>query len=384
MKHRTGISKKVAVAMTLAASLTTINACGSVSESGSSTPDWSVPIGNKGPLDESKAMSDLCGTKPATIGVVDGLGSNSWSKHVRAEVEDEAGMCSNITLKYVDALGDLSKQNSAISSLNTQGADIILVLPNAGPGEAALPSMRAATQAGVIVSPMMTDPGGEPGVDYFDYVDTYQPHDAALWANWMVEALGPEGGNVVYLGGPAGNSASKLRLDSVKEVFADHPDVELIAAVDTNWDTASTQQAMSGLLAKYPTIDGIIGDSGFAMTGAFRALQVADRPLVPLATIDANVLSCGFSELKKEDPRYELMTTSSRTWAARIAMRKAMAQLQGLEDDEPSLVLSDPFEDTLSSDQALAPENTCIPGVPNDAFPSSQLSSDQLTDLFSQ
>ncbi|WP_432837514.1 substrate-binding domain-containing protein [Dactylosporangium sp. CA-092794] len=345
-----------------------------------------VAVGNSGPVSALVAMDSVCGTKPIKVGLVDGFGTNSWSKIVRAEVEDEAKKCPAVTgVEYVAGRGDLQATLAGITSLTSKGVNVLLVIPDAGPGASHLSALRAAAKAGVTVIPIASDPTGKAGADYFDYVDWDTEYSGEVWARWMVARLGPKGGNIVLLGGPAGNAVSAAELAGIKKVLAGAPQVKLLTEepVTTNWDPAMEQQAMSGLLAKYPQIDGVIGDYGASVAGAIRAFESAGRPLVPIATTDDNELSCGFDALKAKHSGYELATVSSRTWIGRVGLRKGVAVANGKADAEPSLLQLDLYEDSTGTGQgALAPAKACKSGVPNDAPPSSQLSGAQLGALF--
>ncbi|MFD2352297.1 hypothetical protein ACFSTC_28020 [Nonomuraea ferruginea] len=48
------------------------------------------------------------------------------------------------------------------------------------------------------------------------------------------------------------------------------------------------------------------------------------------------------------------MTVSARTWIIRLALRKAVAAHQGIENDEPEIINIPIFEDTL--DETKPPE----------------------------
>jgi ribose transport system substrate-binding protein len=387
-RGRIGAAFTLATVAALAiAGCSTTNKTGSTPGSASSAAAQ-VAVGNSGPVSALVAMDTVCGSTPIKVGLVDGYGTNSWSKIVRAEVEDEAKKCPAVSsVDYVAGRGDLQATLAGITSLTSKGVNVLLVVADAGPGAAHLPALRAATKAGVTVVPIAADPTGKAGSDYFDYVDWDTVNLGEVWAKWMVARLGAKGGNIVLLGGPAGNAVSTAELTGIKKVLAGAPQVKLLTEdpVTTNWDPAMEQQAMSGLLAKYSQIDGIISDYGAAATGAIRAYQSAGRPLVPIATTDDNELSCGFDALKAKNSGYELATVSSRTWIGRVGLRKAVAVANGKADAEPSLLQLDLYEDsTAGASGAILPAKACQSSLPNDAPPSSQLTVAQLGSLFTR
>ncbi len=226
----------------------------------------------------------FCGTKQITLGIHDGFGINAWSQESYAAVRSEAAKCKNV--KQIVGLGggDLQKSISDVNSMVAQGANAIVLIPDFG--QAQLASIQAATAAGVKVVPWGADPGGAPGKDYVTYVDWSSPVAGTMWATWMVKLLDGKG-NVVFLGGPAGNPVTTGQLKSIVKVFAKYPKMKLLTGKTTwpvtNWDPATAQKQMSALLAKYPKIDGIISDYGTDALAATRAFQAANRKLVPIA-----------------------------------------------------------------------------------------------------
>jgi ribose transport system substrate-binding protein len=337
-------------------------------------------VGRIGNVDELVTMDKVCGSKPIRVALVDGFGGNSWRRITRAEYEDEAKKCPNIKeVLYSDGQNNPQKTISDIQSLVAQGVEAIVVFPDAGP--AMLPAIRAAHKAGVAIVAYTASPGGKPGMDYLDFIAPNTPSDGATWAKWVAKTLNGQG-KVVFLGGTPGNLQSQAELEGIKKVFADYPKIELLGGgpVDTNWDPAETQRVVSGLLTRYPEIDAIISDYGGGSVGGIRAFINAKRPLVPWAANDANEFACLWQENKGANPNYQMMTVSSRTWLVRVALRKAVAKAEGVDDPEPSIVNQPVVED--STDPKLPPK--CDSSLPPDAIFSSQLPADKLKAVFAK
>jgi ribose transport system substrate-binding protein len=312
----------------------------------------------------------FCGTKQITLGIHDGFGINAWSQASLAAVRSEAAKCSNVKQIVAIGGGDLQKSISDVNSMVAQGANAIVMIPDFG--QAQLASIQAATAAGVKVVPWGADPGGTPGKDYVAYVDWSSPNAGTMWANWMVKVLKGKG-NVVFLGGPAGNPVTTGQLKSVVAVFAKHKGMKLLTGNSnwpvTNWDPATAQKQMSALLAKYPKIDGIISDYGTDALAATRAIQAANRKLPPIATLDANGLSCLYKKVHASNPGFQLATISSRNWLGRIAARKAIAAAEGLPNGEPSQFALPFFEDTTSASKPAQ----CLASASPDFYASNKL-----------
>ena len=369
------------VAVLAAAGAMALTACGGSagsSDSGDTTP---APGGSAAATTFTMSMEEelasfgkttstaFCGTKPIVLGIQDGFGHNPWSLASMAAVRSEAAKCPNVKEIFEIGEGDLQKSISQINSMVAQGADAIVVIPDFG--KVQLPSLQAATNAGVKVVPWGADAGGTAGKDFVTYVDWSSPDAGTYWAEWMVKALGGKG-NVAFFGGPAGNPVTTGQLKSIVEVFKKNPGMTLLTGDTdwpvTNWDPATAQQVTASLLAKFPKIDGVISDYSDSALASMRAFQTAGRPLVPLATLDSNGLACLY-EKEKAAGEFQLATISSRNWLGRVAARHAIAAAAGITNTEPSTYSLPIIEDTLAGKMP-----TCIPGLPDDAYNSSQIS----------
>ncbi len=374
--------RRLVGALSLAASAALLAACGTATDAGESAAPTASGSGSAGGAVLTISADDeianagktdstaFCGTEPITLAIHDAFGVNAWSQASLAAVRSEAAKCKNVTQVVQIGEGDLQKSISQVNSMVAQGADALVIIPSLG--QAQLASLQAATEAGTKVVPWAADPGGAPGTDYVTYVDWSSPDAGTRWAEWMVKTLGGKG-NVVFLGGPAGNPVTAGQLKSVVEVFAKNPDMKLLTGAEdwpvTNWDPATAQKVMASLLAKYPQIDGIISDYGTDALAATRALEAAGRPLVPIATLEANGLG---SLYEKENPagnaKFQLATISARNWLGRVAARQAIAAAAGVTIDEPSS-----FDLPLTEDSTAGVEPQCDASQGDDFYISNQL-----------
>lgn len=311
-----------------------------------------------------------CGPKQITLSVSDGFGGNNWRRITSGEAKAEASLCPNVTkYLYTDGQGDVQKSISDLNGLAAQGVQAMVVFPDAGP--AMLPAIRAAYQAGSVVVPYRVDPGGKAGTDYNAYISTDFCADAKLMANWLVKAL-PNGGNVVYLGGPAGNSQSTTRSQCLHQVL-DPTNIKLIGQQPfevTNWDPAVTQQVITADLAKFPQIDGWATDFGAAFASSLPAFQQANRKVGVVAAEDSNAFACA-----SQDPTngFPMMTVTSQNWMSRTAVDFAVALATGGTAPASPVVQNEQFEDSLAN----PPKVVCDRSMPTDAIMSSHLTKEE-------
>ena len=332
-----------------------------------------------GPSKEAFDITKLCGTAKIKVGLADGFGGNSWRKITRAELEDEASKCKNITqVIYTDGQANPQKSISDIRSQVAQGVKVLVIFPDAN--KALLPVVKEATAQGVSVVMNIGDVGGVQGKDYVGVVGEDVKAEGRTLGTWMAKALSGKG-NIVMLGGTAGNTYSQYVYDGMAEIMAKNPGMKILekGPVATNWDVGLTQKVVAGLLAKYPQIDGIVSDYGGGSVGGIRAFVAAKRPLVPWAANDDNQFSCSYAQYKPTNPKFQLATVSSRNWTSRTSLRVGLANYNKMTDPEPHTVTLQLFEDSIAGG-ALAPK--CVKSLPPDAIISSHLTIAQLKKLF--
>lgn len=382
LSHRRGVVVPMAALVAVAA--LALSGCSSAAQtagsSSSSTHDY---IGAGADSSAAAALiksagivdnTDWCGTKKITVGVEDGVGVNGWSATSYATVRSELAKCSNVKVLVSAGQGDLSKAIQATNADVSQGVDAIVMIPDFGKSQ--LPSIQAATKAGVKVVTWAADPGGTPGKDYVAYVDWSTPDAGAAWIDWMAKQLG-EKGNLVYLGGPAGNPVSQGTLKGMVSELKKYPEMKLLTGDSdfpaTDWDQSKAQSTMASLIAKYSEIDGVITDDSSSSVGALHAFTASNRKFPIIGTLESNLLACTYQDAKGSHPELQLATISARNWLGRIAARKAVAAAEGLAENDPSTYNLPIYENSVGG---LEPK--CDPSVSPSTFFSNDLSAADL------
>jgi ribose transport system substrate-binding protein len=323
-------------------------ACGSSSSTTTTKSSSSTPVAATNVSAGSRPS--WCGTKPIVLGIQDGGGLNAWSQESLRQVKLEAAKCPSVKKEIVvDAGFDLQKAISGLTGLIAQGANAIVIIPDAG-GPAELPGIREATAHGVKIVPWGSSPGGTPGKDYVTYVDWNTQAAGVTWASWLFKTMGGKG-NVLYLGGPAGNAVDTGVLSGVRQVLKQYPNIHMLTGTTTwpvtNWDPAQAQTVMTGLLSKYPTINGILMGDGQSSASVVKVLEGAGRKIPPIATLEANQLGCLWKSSQGTKNAFQLATISGRNWMGRIAVRKAVAAANGQQDNEKSVISLPLYENSV-------------------------------------
>ena len=312
--------------------------------SAADVPEWCKNIANGIYCAKPAATPpSFCGTKEISVALADGFADNPWRQMTTAAAINEASQCPNVkSWTHTDGQGNTQKAISDLNGLAARGIEAIVVFPDAGP--AMLPAIRDAFKQGSAVVPYRAKVGGKEGVDYSVFVGTDFYQDGKDWGTWMAKALNGKG-NVAYLGGPAGTSQSRERSAGIKDAFKDYPDITWIGQDPfevTNWDSSLVAKVLSGLITKYPQIDGVIADLDVAIvtSGAF---ERAGRELPKVAGEDANAFGCTWKKMHADGAKssFEFTTNSAEPWNVRLAVRWAIASAAGGKVDQP-LVITDP------------------------------------------
>lgn len=316
-------------------------------------------------------IKDFCPKEPMKVAFAKGS-NNSWTTITLAEIRDEAAKCENITeVIFTDAQGNQQQAISDVNGLVAQGVKAIVVQPEFG--QAQLPSLRAAHDAGVGVVTLISNAGGTPGTDYAEAVLEDTDASGRDWAAWLDKTIGE--GTVAFLGGTPGAASSAQFFDGVKKGLAEYPKLKLVSdsVIDTNWDAGQKKRVVSGLLAQHGRIDAFITDYGLPDTGVIDAYKEAGLELPAIATnASGNANGCQWAA-----SNYDYMGLEETTTFGRIALRKAVAAAQGMKNDEPAVVQMPTIIDTTAGKNPK-----CNPSLPADVDLTSSLSTDQLKALF--
>jgi ribose transport system substrate-binding protein len=363
-------------ASALAISALALGACGGSSNgSGSAATAASAPS-------SSGSKPAWCGSKPITLGIQDGGGLNAWSAASLAQVKREVALCPSIKKTIVVNAGfDPQKGTSGIQSMISQGANAIVIIPDSGVC-AELPALRQATQRGIKVATWGASACGTPGKDYLSYSDWDPYSQAKTQTEWLIKQMGGKG-NIMFLGGPAGNLVDQGSVKGVLEVVKQHPGVKVLDNVSakswpvTNWDPAQAQKVAAGLLAKYPKVDGLFDGYGASVQGEIKAFKNAGRKIPPIATVQLNSLSCTYDKAKGTSDAFQLSTVSNRNWIGRLAVRRAVAAVNGINLQQKDIVALPLLEDSTVKGQ----EPKCYQGKSPDYDPSNDMTDQQVDQL---
>jgi ribose transport system substrate-binding protein len=265
-----------------------------------------------------------------TVAYADGFGENVWRRVTAMEYIMQALTYPEIgRIIYTSARGDAAKAIADMRAYIAQDVDVIVMF--ADHGAALLPTVREATEAGILVTVHNgTDVGGEAGVDYVASI----AEDICGLGTAFIQVVaenseGPTG--VVELGGTPGNPLSLAWQACSDAEIAKHEGMELLGVADTNWTQEGTFEAVSSFLAQYDKIDAYVYEYADGFRGAVRAYQAAERDMDMIVALrtDEQGLFCDWEDAA--DPDFRIFYSSGQNYQSRIALTAAMMKLAGGE-----------------------------------------------------
>ena len=190
-----------------------------------------------------------------------------------AAMEDHPAVKSGeVDLTVFDGRYDALVQQEQFETMATQGFDAIIFAPI--DVEAGAAAVQVAHDAGIPVVGSNTRVNSDLLTSYVGSDDTQSGY---MEAKAVLDAIGcDEGGNVVIIEGPIGQSAQIQRLEGNQRALAECPNVNVVEQQTANWSRAEAQTLMENWLTAYPDgIDGVIGQNDEMALGAIEAIKAA-------------------------------------------------------------------------------------------------------------
>ena len=268
------------------------------------------------------------------VAMADGFGENVWRQITHMEFVMQALTYPEVSkIIYTTARGDATQAIADMRSLVAQGVDVIVTFPDAG--EALLPTVREATEAGITVVPYISAVGGTAGEDYLGLVAEDLCDLGKQFVGYIADNHSGEAAKVVELGGTPGNGLSAT-WQKCAEDAAPAANVEILGKADTNWTQEGTFEAMSGFLSQHDDINGVMYEYADGFRGALRAYESMGQPIDLTLTLrtDEQGLFCDWEAMN--DPNFKIFYSSGGSFQSRIALTAAMMKRAG--EDVPTLV----------------------------------------------
>ena len=290
-----------------------------------------------------------------TVAYIEQFGENVYRQMSKMEFILQALTYHEVgRIVYSSAHVDFNKAFADWKAAIAQGVDVIVTYPDFG--DAMIPVMKQATDAGIPVATYAWGYVSDPGKNYLTVVGEDTCVTGKTWAYTMNNRV--KSGKIAFLGGFAGNPLSEGWQKCEEPAL--RPSIDLVAKEPTNWDPSKVQQVVAGILAKNPDIKGWSYEYGLGMgQGGYAAYKAAGIPFNTVLTLrtDDVGMGCLFNQL--QNPKLEMYYTSSFNSHIRVALTAGMMKLKGAKIP-PRIVF--PIE--LQNQRV---RDSCVKGYPMEA-----------------
>jgi len=260
---------------------------------------------------------------PYRIALDNGFIGNTWRiqmiKTAKAYVEQPSVKALLKEFKVVSTGEDLPAQIAAANNFIDAGYDAVIV--NALNPTAFAPVVKRAKQAGVVLLSFDNVIESQDAIT----VNVDQVELGRLAARWLLQQVKSDGGKLLEVRGPAGNSVDRDRHKGFREVLGAAGKKFEVFEVVGKWDDGTAQKVTADAIAIHKRFDGIYAQGG--STGTVRALIDSGHPLIPISAETEN----GYRKLCAKYAAKGLYCSSAGTGPAQVAVtiKAAIAALQG-------------------------------------------------------
>ncbi len=295
------------------------------------------------------------GTKgKLTVAYIEQFGENVYRQISKMEFILQALTYPDVgKIIYRSAHSDLNQGIADFKAAIAQHVSLIVSYPDFG--DAMLPVMKEATDAGIPVATYAWGYVTGPGTNYLTVVGEDTCALGKVYAYVMNTQV--KSGNIAFLGGFPGNPLSLGWQTCERPAL--NPNIHVVATEPTNWDPSKVQQVVAGILAKYPDIKGWSYEYGLGMAqGAFAAYQAAGLPFNAVLTLRTDDVGMGCAFDKLNNPKLQMYYYTGGNSQIRVAFTAAMMKLKGAKIP-PTIV----FPIQLQNQRV---RDSCVKGYPQE------------------
>ncbi len=290
-----------------------------------------------------------------TVAYIEQFGENVYRQMSKMEFILQALTYPQVgKIIYKSAHSDLNQGIADFKAAIAQKVSLIVTYPDYG--DAMLPVMREATEAGIPVATYAWGFVTGPGTNYLTVVGEDTCNLGKAYAQIMNAQV--RSGNIAFLGGFPGNPLS-LGWQKCEQPRL-NPKIHVVANEPTNWDPSKVQSVVAGILAAHPDIKGWSYEYGLGMAqGAFSAYKAAGLPFNAVLTLRTDDVGFGCAFNKLNNPKLKAWYYTAGNSQIRVAFTAAMMKLKGAKIP-PRIV----FPIQLQNQRV---RDSCVKGYPMEA-----------------
>jgi len=245
--------------------------------------------------------------------------ANEFIVKIEGALEDEAEV-QGVRLVINDAQRDAGRQIQQVENFIAQGVDAIILNP--AEVEASSPAVEKAIAAGIPIVNVNSETAAVPDA----FVGSRDEDSARIAMGYIAEKLGGSGG-VLMMHGYMGQAAQIKRDTGAREVLAQYPDLELLAAQTADWDRAKAVTLMENWLQSYgDQVNAVFAQNDEMAMGALLAVERAGKK-DQILVVGVDAIADALQAVK--EGRLDATVFQDGVGQAREALRAAIALSRG-------------------------------------------------------
>jgi inositol transport system substrate-binding protein len=225
--------------------------------------------------------------KTYKIGAAMSSFADKWQTYLQDGVRKFDAEHDDVEIMMTDGKDDPAQQLNQVETLLIQGVDAIIIVPV--DISAMAPIVTQVKDAGAKLVVINRLPEEDIMADVDVYAGSESIQAGIMQAEWIAEAMQPEGGKVGIIMGPLGQEAPTNRTKGNKDIFAKYDNITVEMEAEGKWDRAKGQQIAENWLQSGKGLNAIVCNNDEMAIGALLAAEsigVKDEDLL-IAGIDA-------------------------------------------------------------------------------------------------
>lgn len=178
---------------------------------------------------------------------------------------------SNLKFKYADANGDPAKMLNDVENFIDSKVDALIIMPT---DQKIVKAIGLKARKAKIPLIVVTVKPNEEDMQYVaSYVGSEEIKSGEMQGEFIVNSLNGKPAKAIILLGPLGLEAQIKRTEGNKKIFAQHPEIKVIAEQEAKWDRAKGMEVAENLLSAHRDANVILSNNDEMAIGALLAAK---------------------------------------------------------------------------------------------------------------
>ena len=178
---------------------------------------------------------------------------------------------SNLKFKYADANGDPAKMLNDVENFIDSKVDALIIMPT---DQKIVKAIGLKARKAKIPLIVVTVKPNEEDMQYVaSYVGSEEIKSGEMQGKFIVNSLNGKPAKAIILLGPLGLEAQIKRTEGNKKIFAQHPEIKVVAEQEAKWDRAKGMEVAENLLSAHRDANVILSNNDEMAIGALLAAK---------------------------------------------------------------------------------------------------------------